>query len=172
MTSTTAVQTVQVHRVYIKATPQAIWDAVTKPEFTNRYGYGSGFESELRAGQPYRMLTTDEMKKTGAEMGFEVPEVAVDGEVVELDPPHKLVLTWRLAMDETACAEGFTRLTYEIDPVSGGYTKLTVIHDVEGAPTVAMWTAGDGPAEQGAGGWPWILSDLKSLLETGKSFAE
>jgi uncharacterized protein YndB with AHSA1/START domain len=172
MTSSTAAETVQVHRVYIKATPQAIWDAITKPEWTQRYAYGSGFESPPRAGSPYRMLTTDEMKKTGAEMGFEVPEVAIDGEVIELDEPHKLVLTWRMAMDATAAAEGFTRLTYEIDSVTGGYTKLTVIHEVEGAPTVASWTAGNGPAEQGGGGWPWVLSDLKSLLETGKSFAE
>jgi uncharacterized protein YndB with AHSA1/START domain len=164
MTSTTT----QVHRVYIKAKPQAIWDAITKPEWTNRYGYGGGFEDELRTGKPYRILTTDEMKKSGAEMGFEVPDVAVDGEVVEVDPPRKLVLTWRMAMDPTAAAEGFTKLTYEIEEVDGGYAKLTVIHDLEGAPSVAAMTIGDGPANQGGGGWPWILSDLKSLLETGE----
>ncbi|HEV8561785.1 MAG TPA: SRPBCC domain-containing protein [Actinophytocola sp.] len=167
MTSTTT----QVHRVYIKAKPQAIWDAITQPEWTRRYGYGGSFEEELRTGKPYRILTTDEMKKSGAEMGFEVPDVAVDGEVVEVDPPRKLVLTWRMAMDPTAAAEGFTKLTYEIDEVAGGYAKLTVIHDLEGAPSVAAMTAGDGQADQGGGGWPWILSDLKSLLETGEPLA-
>jgi uncharacterized protein YndB with AHSA1/START domain len=167
MTSTT----VQVHRVYIKATPQAIWDAITKPEWGARYGYGSGFETEPRAGAPYRMLTTDDMKKYGAEMGFDVPDVAVDGEVLEVDPPRKLVLTWRMAMDPTAKAEGFTKLTYEIEDTNAGYTKLTVIHDLEGAPSLAAMTIGDGPAEQGGGGWPWILSDLKSLLETGTKLA-
>jgi uncharacterized protein YndB with AHSA1/START domain len=164
MTSTTT----QVHRIYIKAKPQAIWDAIIEPEWTRRYGYGAGFEEEPRAGKPYRILTTDEMKKSGAEMGFEVPDVAIDGEVVEVDPPRKLVLTWRMAMDPASAAEGFTKLTYEIDEVAGGYAKLTVIHDLEGAPTVAAQTIGDGQAEQGGGGWPWILSDLKSLLETGE----
>src|SRR4051812_30236456 len=112
MTSTAI--TTQVHRVYIKATPQAVWDAITRPEWTARYGYGSGFENEPRAGAPYRMLTTDDMKKAGAEMGFEVPDVAIDGEVVEVDAPRRLALTWRMAMDPASAAEGFTRLTYEI----------------------------------------------------------
>ena len=137
MTSTTT----QVHRVYIKAKPQAIWDAITQPEWTRRYGYGGSFEEQRRPGKPYRILTTDEMKKSGAEMGFEVPDVAVDGEVVEVDPPRKLVLTWRMAMDPTASAEGFTTLTYEIDEVAGGYAKLTVIHD--GITTTVTSTAGD-----------------------------
>ena len=167
MTSTT----VQVHRVYIKAKPQAIWDAITKTEWISRYGYGGSYDGELRAGRPYRILTTDEMKKAGVEMGFEVPDTAIDGEVVELNAPHKLVLTWRMFMDPTAQAEGFTRLTYEIEEVKGGYAKLTVIHDLEGAPSVAAMTAGDGQAEQGGGGWPWVLSDLKSLLETGEPLA-
>lgn len=167
MTSTT----VQVHRVYIKATPERIWDAITKPEWMERYGYGSGFEHEPRAGAPYRMLTTEDMRKFGAEQGFPVPEVAVDGEVVELDPPRRLVLTWRLAMDPTTAAEGFTRLTYEIEETKAGYAKLTVIHDLDGAPSLAAMTAGDGDAQAGGGGWPWVLSDLKSLLETGKNLA-
>src|SRR4051812_43335847 len=126
--------TVQVHRVYIKAKPQAVWEAITDPRWTQKYGYGSGFESAPRPGQPYRMRTTDDMKKVGAEMGFEVPEVAVDGEVVSMDPPHRLVLTWRMAMDVGMAAEGFTRLTYEIEevPNQAGYTKLTVIHDLDG----------------------------------------
>jgi uncharacterized protein YndB with AHSA1/START domain len=167
MTSTT----VQVHRVYIKAKPQAIWDAITKPEWGERYGYRAGFEQEPKAGAPYRMPTTDEMKKFGAEQGFHVPDTAVDGEVIELDPPRRLVLTWRMAMVATAAAEGFTRLTYEIEETKAGYAKLTVIHDLEGAPTVAAMTAGDGDSEAGGGGWPWVLSDLKSLLETGSALS-
>ncbi|HEV2784737.1 MAG TPA: SRPBCC domain-containing protein [Actinophytocola sp.] len=169
MTSTT----VQVHRVYIKAKPQAIFEAITKPEWTEKYGYGGYFESEPRAGSPYRIMADEQMKKSALENGFEVPDVVIDGEVVELDPPHKLVLTWRMAMDPTAAAEGFTRLTYEIDEVEGGYARLTVIHDLTGAPTVAAQTAGDGEAHphQGGGGWPWVLSDLKSLLETGTALS-
>jgi uncharacterized protein YndB with AHSA1/START domain len=163
--------TVQVHRIYIKATPQAIWDAITKPEWQQRYGYGAGFDGDLRAGSPYRMPTTDDMKKFGVEMGFEVPDVAIDGEVIEVNPPHKLVLTWRMAMDPTAAAEGFTKLTYEIKEVKGGYAELTLLHDVAGAPSVAAMVAGGQDASQGGGGWPWILSDLKSLLETGQALS-
>ncbi|HEU5472342.1 MAG TPA: SRPBCC domain-containing protein [Actinophytocola sp.] len=169
MTSTAT--TTQVHRIYIRATPQAIWDAITKPEWMDRYGYGGHYESELRTGAPYRILTTDDMKKAGAEMGFEVPDVAVDGEVVELDAPRRLVLTWRMAMDPVAAAEGFTRLTYEIKEVAGGYAELTIVHELDGAPAHAAQVAGGQDAAQGGGGWPWVLSDLKSLLETGKPLA-
>lgn len=163
MTSTT----VQVHRVYIKAKPQAVWDAITKPEWTERYGYGGQYQFDLRPGTAYQGLTSDEMKKSGAEMGFEVPDVAVDGEVVEVDAPRRLVLTWRMKMDPAMAAEGFTRLTYEIDEMPDGYTKLTVVHDLDGAPSVASLVAGDGESQGAGGGWAWVLSDLKSLLETG-----
>jgi len=169
MTSNT---TVQVHRVYIKATPQAIWDAITKPEWTLRYGYGGSYESDLRPGKPFRVLTDDNMKKAGAEMGYEVPDVAIDGEVIESNPPHKLVLSWRMTMDPGMAAEGFSHLTYEIEENPDGYTKLTLIHDVTGKPTLASVLAGAQESTGAGGGWPWVLSDLKSLLETGKSFAE
>ena len=82
------------------------------------------------------------MKKAGAEMGFPTPDVVVDGEVIEADPPRKLVQTWRMLMDPDAAAEGFTRLTYEIVEGKGGVTKLTVAHDVEGAPKLAVLLAG------------------------------
>jgi uncharacterized protein YndB with AHSA1/START domain len=95
------------------------------------------------------------------------PEVAVDGEVVESDPPRKLVQTWRMVMDDDMAAEGFTRLTYEIAEGQGGVTKLTVIHDLEGAPRLANLLAGGMEAEGAGGGWSWVLSDIKSLLETG-----
>jgi uncharacterized protein YndB with AHSA1/START domain len=109
------------------------------------------------------------MKAAGAQMGFPVPDVAVDGEVIEADPPRRLVQTWRMLMDPDIAAEGFTRLTYEIEESKGGVTKLTVIHDLEGAPKLALLVSG-GMEDQGAGGgWSWVLSDLKSLLETGTS---
>src|SRR5204862_2878020 len=120
--------TVQVHRVYIKATPQAIWDAITKPEWTERYGYGGRGEYELRPGGAYRAHASDEMKKYSAERGFDIPDVIVDGEIIESDPPRRLVLTWRMLMDPTMAAEGFTRLTYELEEIPGAGTKLTVLH--------------------------------------------
>jgi uncharacterized protein YndB with AHSA1/START domain len=165
--------TTQVHQIYIKAKPQAIWDAITKPEWTERYGYGGRFQSDLAPGTSWHTLTSDEMKKAGVEMGFEVPDVAVDGEIIESDPPHKLVLTWRMAMNPESAAEGFSRLTYEISESDTGFTRLTLIHDLEGMPSVAAMVAGTdaAPPSQGGGGWPWVLSDLKSLLETGTTLA-
>lgn len=102
------------------------------------------------------------------------PDVAVDGEVVESDPPRKLVVSWRLAMDPEASAEGFTRVTYEIEETQGGATKLTVIHDLDGAPKHALLVSGamEDQDAGGGGGWAWVLSDLKSLLETGKTLAQ
>jgi len=170
MTTTTETKvTTQVYRVYIKATPQAIWDAITKPEWTEKYGYRGLSEYDLRAGGAHRTLASEAMKKAGAEMGFPTPDVIIDGEVVEADPPRKLVQTWRMLMDPEMAAEGFTRLTYEIEESAGGVTKLTVVHDLEGAPKLALVVAGGREAEGAGGGWSWVLSDLKTLLETGES---
>ena len=106
MTTTTETHvTTQVYRVYIKATPQAIWDAITKPEWTERYGYGGRVEYDLRPGGAYRALASEAMKAHGG------PDVVVDGEVIEADPPRKLVQTWRMLWDPEMAAEGFTRLT-------------------------------------------------------------
>jgi uncharacterized protein YndB with AHSA1/START domain len=168
-TSADTTLTTQVYRVYIKAAPEAIWDAITKPEWTEKYGYGARTEYDLRAGGTYRAFASEAMKKAGAEMGFTTPDVIVDGEVIEADPPRKLVQTWRMLMDPTAAAEGFTRLTYEIAPGKGGITKLTVIHELEGAPQLALMVSGSSESEGAGGGWSWVLSDLKSLLETGVS---
>ena len=151
------------YRVYIKATPQAIWDAITKPEWTERYGYGGRAEYQLRPGAAFRWHTTEAMRSIGA------PDVGIDGEVIEVDPPRRLVQTWRMAMDPQTAAEGFTRLTYEIEAGKGGVTKLTVTHDLEGAPKLAALVSGE-MGEAAGGGWSWVLSDLKTLLETGKGF--
>jgi len=161
MAATTA--TTQVYRVYIKATPQAIWDAITQPEWTERYGYGGRGEYELRPGGSYRGFTSEAMRSMGA------PDLAVDGEIIEVDPPRKLVQTWRMVMDEAMASQGFTRLTCEIEERPGGVSRLTVIHDLQGAPTLALLLSG-GMEDQGAGGgWSWVLSGLKTLLETGAS---
>ena len=167
MTSTAAAPaqastTTQVYRIFIRATPQAIWDAITKPEWTERFGYGLRDEFDLRPGGAYRGRANAGMKAMG------IPDVVVDGEVIEADPPHKLVITWRMAMDPRMYAEGFTRLTYEIVEGKGGVSRLSVIHDLEKTPGHAAMVAGvlQGPGE--GGGWLWILSDLKSLLESGK----
>ena len=108
MSTMTETGVTQVYRVYIKATPEAIWDAITKPEWTERYGYPGRAEYDLRPGGSYRVTAGAEAQAMG------MPELIVDGEVIEADPPHKLVQTWRAAWDPDLAAEGFTRLTWEI----------------------------------------------------------
>jgi uncharacterized protein YndB with AHSA1/START domain len=158
--------TTQVYRVFIKATPQRIWDAITKPEWTQKFGYGLRDEFELRPGGKYRGHANEGMKAMGMD------GVIVDGEVIEADPPRKLVLTWRMAIDPSMAAEGFTRLTYEIEEGRGGVSRLSVIHDLAGRPGHAAMVAGDKQGPGAGGGWIWILDDLKSLLETGSSLAQ
>lgn len=163
MTSTTdPAATVQIYRVYINATPQAIWDAITKPEFTERYGYGGRGEYDLRPGGNYRGWTSEEMRQHGA------PDLAIDGEVLESDPPRKLVLSWRMLMDEEMAAEGFSRLSYEIEERTGGLTKLTVTHDLTDKPKHASLMSGELEPGGAGGGWSFVLSGLKTLLETGE----
>jgi len=160
----------QVYRVYIKAAPQAVWDAITKPEWTARYGYGGRMEYDLRSGGAIRGYTSEAMKQGGAAQGMPVPDLAIEGEVVEADPPHKLVLKWHMVMDAATTADAFTRLTYEISQTQEGVAKLTLTHDLQGAPAAASILAGEFEAQGAGGGWAWVLSDLKSLLETGKGF--
>jgi uncharacterized protein YndB with AHSA1/START domain len=98
--------------------------------------------------------------------GFTLPDVILDGEVLEIDPPHRLVQTWRRLMDPDTAKEGFTRLTFEILETSPGVSRLTVTHELEGAPKLAVLVAGEEPG-MGGNGWAWMLSDLKTLLESG-----
>lgn len=158
MTSTTQqLSTVQVQRVYIRATAQAVWDAITSPDWTERYGYGGRAEFDLRPGGAFRSVASAEMQDAG------MPEIVVDGEVIEVDPPRKLVQTWRAGWN----GEGFTRLTYDIGERADGVVSLTVTHDLTGAPETLAMVAGS--VDGAGGGWAEVLSDLKSLLETGRS---
>jgi uncharacterized protein YndB with AHSA1/START domain len=166
MTTKTATSvTTQVHRVYIRATPEAIWDAITRPEWSARYGYGGRVEYDLRPGGAYRAHASEEFLAAGA------PEVVIDGEVIEADPPHRLVQTWRMLMDEDMKSEGFTRLTFEIAQIPDGTCKLTVIHELDGAPRLFSLLNGELEDQGAGGGWNWVLSDLKTLLETGTRLA-
>lgn len=148
----------QLYRVLIKTTPQAIWDAITDPEWTKKYGYRMAVEYDLRPGGVFRQPSNEFMKTMG------VPDIAAEGEIIESNPPHKLVQTWRACW---APDEATTRLTYEIADRGDGLTELTVIHELEGAPNVAAMVGGF--VEGAGGGWWWLLSDIKTLLETGNS---
>jgi uncharacterized protein YndB with AHSA1/START domain len=165
--------TTQVYRVYIKATPEAIWQAITDPEWTNRYGYTGYTTYDLRPGGAFAVTPNDQFRAEVEASGYPCPDVLVDGEVVEADPPRRLVTTWRMLMDPELAAEGFTRLTYEIEPIDGGACSLTLVHELEGAPKLAALVSGQNQdaGQGGGGGHAWVLSDLKSLLETGSTLA-
>src|SRR5262245_12252513 len=152
----------QLYRIVINAKAQAIWDAITRPEWSERYGYGGRVEYELKAGGRFSHRAGAEMKAMG------MPDEMVAGQVIESDPPRKLVTTWHPLFNADFSAEPPTRLSYQIDEGQSGVCTLTITHDVAGAPMVAGMVPGGGDPARGGGGWPWVLSDLKSLLETGK----
>jgi uncharacterized protein YndB with AHSA1/START domain len=168
-TATETAVTTQVHSIYIKATPQAIWDAITKPEWSERYNYASRVDYDLKPGGRFQATPSDRMRANAAETGFPVPDILVDGEVLEADPPRKLVQTFRMLMDPEMEAEGFTRLTWEITPIDDTVTKLTVVHELDGAPKLAVVVGGEREVEGAGGGWIEVLSGLKTVLETGES---
>ena len=96
----------------------------------------------------------------------------IEGEVLEADPPRKLVTTFRMLMDERTASEPATRITHEISEGPNGVCSLTLTHELDGAPVLAALVGGRW-ADQGAGGGhTWALNDLKTLLETGSSFAQ
>lgn len=150
---TTMTQTnVQVYQVFIRATPEQIWEAITKPEFTARYFHGSLVESTFQPGATYNSWSPDRS------------QLWVDGVVEEADPPRKLSHTWRALYNEETALEEPSRVTWEIEPKDGGYSQLTVVHDrLEGAPKTAQSVSG--------AGWMFVLSGLKTLLETGEPLA-
>ena len=147
MTTTTA-ETTQVYSVFIRATPEAIWEAITTPEFTVKYFHGARISV---VPEHYRALGPDE-------------EVWGDAEVAEWDPPRRLVHGWRSLYDAELAEEAESRVTWEIEPQDDGTTQLTVVHDrLEGAPRTAASVSG--------AGWMYVLSGLKTLLETGEPLA-
>lgn len=152
----------QVFRVHIKASPEAVWEAITSPEWSARYGYGPT-EFDLRPGGRIRGLANEGLRARG------VPEVVTEGEVLEVEPPRRLVQTYRMLFDSAVAAEPPTRVTWQIEPLGDAVTRLTVVHELDGAPVHAGLVTGENV--QAGGGWPYILSDLKSVLETGNSLA-
>jgi uncharacterized protein YndB with AHSA1/START domain len=163
MTTTTenAVST-QTYQVYIKASPEAIWDAITNPDQTDRYGYQGRVEHDLRPGGAFRAHAGAEMRAHGS------PDVIIEGEILEVDAPRKLAQTWNPLFGSPITEEAATRLTWEIEEAYGA-AKVTLTHELEGAPLTAGLVGGSVP-DMG-GGWPFVLSDLKTFLETGHSFA-
>jgi uncharacterized protein YndB with AHSA1/START domain len=159
---------VQAHRIFIRATSMEIWDALTRPGWTQQYGYRAPAQYDLRPGGAYRAFASVTMKMHG------IDGVIFDGEVLEAELRRRLVQTWRVLFDPRTRAEADTRLTWEIGEGNGGVSMLALTHDLAGAPHTAALAAGRHAAvARGTpgGGWAWILSDLKTLLETGQPLA-
>jgi uncharacterized protein YndB with AHSA1/START domain len=136
-----------VYVTFIRTTPEKLWRALTEPEFTRKFWMGTTQDSEWKVGSPWRISFSD-------------GRVADTGEVVEIEPYRKLVLKWRHELDPELTAEGFSRMTYELEQ-KGDSVKLTLTHVMEKDESKFIQAV--------SGGWPIILSSLKSLLETGES---
>jgi uncharacterized protein YndB with AHSA1/START domain len=135
-----------VYVTYIRTTPQKLWDALTRPEFLRQYWFNMTQESEWKPGSSWRMLFSD-------------GRVADAGEVLEVDPPRRLVLKWRNEFKPELKAEGYSRCIYDLEQ-DGDVMRLTVTHSIEKENAQII--------EAVSGGWPRVLSSLKSFLETGK----
>ncbi len=132
--------------LYIKTTPERLWEALTDDETRRRYNFGVGVTSDWTAGSSY------------AGVHPMAPAPLVEGENLEVDPPHRLVQSFRALWSDDVKREGTSRVTYEIEQV-GDSCGLTVTHDQLHADA----------SPQLYGGWPMILSGLKTVLETGET---
>ena len=134
----------KVFEIYIKTTPEQLWGAITDSELRRKYNFGVGIESDWTPGSSYTSAAGD------------IP--IAEGENLEVDPPRRLVQSFRALWGEDARAEGTSRVSWEIEQVEDS-CRLTVIHD----------GLREGANPELYGGWPMILSGLKTLLETGGS---
>ena len=135
-----------VYTTYIRTTPEKLWEALFSAEFTRTYWFGATLESDWNKGSTWRMI-------------FEDGTVTDAGEVLEVEKPKRLVLKWRNEFRPELRAEGYSRCAFDIEG-KGNITKLTITHEID--------KTGSKFIEAVSGGWPRILSNLKSLLETGE----
>ncbi|MGH9676253.1 MAG: SRPBCC family protein [Candidatus Acidiferrum sp.] len=139
-----------VYVTYIRTTPAKLWQALIDPEFTRRYWMETWQECEWKPGASWRLMFVD-------------GRVADAGEVVEIEPEKRLVLKWRNEFKPELRAEGYSRMTCELEK-TGESVKLTIIHEIDVPDSKLIQAV--------SGGWPIILASLKSLLETGESLEE
>jgi uncharacterized protein YndB with AHSA1/START domain len=135
-----------VYVTFIRTTREKLWEALTSPEFTRKYWFGTTAESAWTKGAPWRLVGSG---GTATDLG----------EIVEVDPPRRLVIRWQNEWKPELKAEGPSRCTMELEPV-GSSVKLTITHEIERADSKLITAV--------SGGWPRVLSNLKSLLETGE----
>jgi uncharacterized protein YndB with AHSA1/START domain len=135
-----------VYVTFIRTTPEKLWEALTQTEVPRQFFFATALEAEWKVGGTWKSTAPDGTLVDG-------------GEVLEIDPPKRLVLKWRNEHKPECKAEGYSRMTYELEP-KDDMVKLTVLHEMDKGQSVFI---------QGvSGGWPIILSSLKSLLETGE----
>ncbi len=132
--------------IYIRTTADELWSALTKPEFSRRYWFGMTVETDWKVGGPWRLKNAD-------------GQIFDTGEIVAFDPPRRIVLKWLHERRPELKAEGPARCSIELEPAEGA-VKLTIHHTIDRADSKLI--------EAVSGGWPRILSNLKSLIETGK----
>lgn len=130
---------------YIRTTPEQLWSALTDAEFMKQYWFGMHCESEWTAGSPWRLISAD-------------GKIFDAGEIAEADPPRRLVIRWQHQARPELTVEGQSLCIMELEP-SGTAVKLSITHSIERHPSHLI--------EAVSGGWPKIISNLKSLLETG-----
>jgi uncharacterized protein YndB with AHSA1/START domain/DNA-binding transcriptional ArsR family regulator len=136
----------KVFEIYIKTTPERLWEALTNNEMRRKYTFGVAIASEWTPGSRYEGTNPN----AGAPLN--------EGENIEVDPPRRLVQSFTALWSEDVKKEGTSRVTYEIEPVGADSCRLTVVHD----------QLREGANSEIYGGWPQILSGLKTLLETGE----
>jgi uncharacterized protein YndB with AHSA1/START domain/DNA-binding transcriptional ArsR family regulator len=136
----------KVFEIYIKTTPERLWEAITDPDQRARYSFGVAVETDWSPGSSYRAVS----RNNGAEISA--------GENLEIDPPRRLVQSFDALWSDEVRAEQTSRVTWEIQPVGDDSCRLTVTHD----------QLREGAHGELYGGWPMILSGLKTLLETGE----
>ncbi|HSN19269.1 MAG TPA: SRPBCC family protein [Usitatibacter sp.] len=134
-----------VYVTYIRTTPEKLWSALTDPEFTKQYWFGMRSESQWKAGSPWRLVAPD-------------GKVWDAGEIVEAERPRRLVIRWRHQNKPELQAEGDSLCTMELQPEAGA-VKLSITHSLEREDSKVITAV--------SGGWPKVISNLKSLLETG-----
>jgi uncharacterized protein YndB with AHSA1/START domain len=136
----------KVFEIYIKTTPERLWEAITDSEMRSKYNFGVGVRTDWTPGSAYEGVHPMS------------PTAIVEGENLEVDPPRRLVQSFRALWSDDVRREGTSRVTWEIEPV-GDSCQLTVTHD----------ELGEDAHGEIYGGWPMILSGLKTLLETGET---
>ncbi|MFF2554156.1 SRPBCC domain-containing protein [Nocardia sp. NPDC058058] len=156
-------ETAQIHRVIIAAPAQRIWQAITDPDWTVRYGFGGRSIIEPRIGGAFTVFAPSGPRPIDTD-----PEIIIRGTITDYAPPNLWAARIHFLGDENLVTQPETYLRYEIRDRGDDTCALTVIHDVSGAPLISIIISGDLESEGFGGGYPFMLSDLKSLLETGR----